>query len=64
MYFDQEYFETNQKSLRLPVQTFNMAQKVVFMFLVTLIYVIFVVTRSRHEVLESPREVSYESVKY
>ena len=33
-YFDKEHFETNQKSLRLPVQV--MAQIVVFVFSVTL----------------------------
>ena len=41
-----------------------MAQIVVLMFLVTLTYVLYVVTQRRHEVLESPCEVSYESVTH
>ena len=35
-YFDKEHFETNQKSLRLPVQKLCVAQIVVFVFSVTL----------------------------
>ena len=48
-YFDQKHFAIDQKSLRLPVQS---------VFLVTLTFIIFVITKSMHEVLESPCEVS------
>ena len=62
-YFDQEHFEISQnplRFLRLPVQV--MAPIVVFMFLVTLTLTYDLcsnfVTRTGHDVLESPCEVS------
>ena len=53
-YFDQEHFETNQRSLRLPVQTV-MVQFIWFMCLVTLTFDLcsIFVRRTRHEALES-----------
>ena len=60
-YFDQEYFEVSTIS-----GSKVMAQTVVFVFLVTLTltYVLFFVTRTGHDVLESPCKVSYKSVQY
>ena len=53
-YFNKEHFETNQKSLRLPVQKLWL-----FVFSVTLTLTfdlcsIFFVTRIAHDVLEYP----------
>ena len=65
-YFDKEHFETNQKSLRLPVQKLWL-QIVVFVFSLTLTFdlcSIFFVKRIVHDVLEYPCEVSLESVQY
>ena len=65
-YFDKEHFETNQKSLRLPVQKlwlkwwFSCFR---WPWPWPLTYVLLFVTRTAHDILEYTCEVSLESVQ-